>query len=197
MSSTNPVIETDGEATNAAIRRAVAPHLGRRGPWRWSPIEISSTSIRDFCTAVEDANPCYWDESRATASRFGRLIAPPQALLSFCMKPSWEPDYLSSKSDLSADSDPEDSIRDVLASFGYRTATAVRRKEIYLTPFGPGDGRIRQAVTCTDVGPIKQTKVGPGVFVSTVIDYRVERDDVAVAQAELVILRYAGGGSAE
>lgn len=202
MASPTPSVDVDRTRTDAAvdeqIRLVVEPHLHCRGPWRWSPIEISTTSIRDFCAAVEDANPCYWDDAQAKAFRFGRLIAPPQSLLSLCMKPSWEPPYLrhdGDPEDPSGESDPEDSIRTALAALGYGTATAVRRTETYLAPFGPGDGRIRQAVTCTAVSPLKRTKVGPGVFVTSTIDYRVERDDVAIARAELVILRYAGGSA--
>lgn len=176
----------------------LAPHIGRLGPWRWSRSEINRAEIWNFCEAVEDANPAYWDEETAKSSRFGRLIAPPQALLSFMMGRSWAPTYVSEREqdELSAQgSDPEDRVRDILAAHGFGTATAVTRREEYLEPFGPGDGRIRQAVRVEEVSPVKRTKVGPGVFVTTTVEYRTEHPDRLVARATLVILRYAGGGS--
>jgi hypothetical protein len=176
----------------------LAPHLGRLGPWRWSRTEINQAEIWNFCEAVEDANPVYWDEATARASRFGRLIAPPQMLLTLMTPRPWAPDYVleQERAERGAQGeDPEDAVRAILAAHGYGTATAVSRTEEYLEPFGPGDGRIRQAVRVEKVSSLKQTAVGPGVFVTTTVDYRTERPDRLVARATLVILRYAGGGT--
>lgn len=176
----------------------LAPYLGRLGPWRWSRTEINRAEIWNFCEAVEDANPLYWDEDAARSSRVGRLIAPPQMLLTLMTPRPWAPGYVLEReqADLAAQGeDPEDAVRSILAAHGYGTATAVSRTEEYLEPFGPGDGRIRQAVRVEEVSPVKKTAVGPGVFVTTTVDYRTERPDRLVARASLVILRYAGGGN--
>lgn len=181
------------------LHAELAPYIGRLGPWRWSRTEINTAEIWNFCEAVEDANPVYWDAQTARTSRFGRLIAPPQSLLSIMMGRPWAPDYVleRERAEFAAQGeDPEDRVRDILAAHGFSTATAVTRKEEYFEPFGPGDGRIRQAVRVESVSPVKQTKVGPGVFVTTAVDYRTEHADLLIARATLVILRYAGGGSA-
>lgn len=191
--------QPDGAAADLdPLFAELAPHIGRLGPWRWSRNEINVAEIWNFCEAVEDANPVYWDEQTAGASRFGRLIAPPQALLSFMMGRSWAPEYVRRREADQIEAqgaDPEDRVREILAAHGFATATAVTRKEEYFEPFGPGDGRIRQAVRVEEVSPVKETKVGPGVFVTTTVDYRTEHPDRLVARATLVILRYAGGGS--
>lgn len=173
----------------------LAPHIGRLGPWRWSRSEVNHAEIWNFCEAVEDGNPVYWDEPTATSSRFGRLIAPPQMLLSFMMGRSWAPEFIRKRERAELDAqgaDPEECVREILASHRFTTATAVTRREEYFEPFGPGDGRIRQAVEVLDVSAVKQTKVGPGVFVKTAVHYRAERGDRLVARATLTILRYDG-----
>lgn len=194
----DPVAAEAADGPSDDLTRELAPYIGRSGPWRWSRTAINQAEIWNFCEAVEDSNPVYWDEETAKASRFGRLIAPPQALLSFMMGRSWAPAYVREREheDLTAQgSDPEDRVRDILTSHGFGTATAVTRKEEYLEPFGPGDGRIRQAVRVVDVSPVKQTKVGPGLFVTTTVDYRTEYPDRLVARATLVVLRYDGRGA--
>jgi hypothetical protein len=61
------------------LQRELARFLGWLGPWRWSRSPVNLPEIWNFCEAVEDPNPVYWDEVAARASRFGRLISPPIA----------------------------------------------------------------------------------------------------------------------
>jgi uncharacterized protein len=182
--------------TATTLERELAPHIGPLGPWRWSRTEINHAEIWNFCEAVRDENPVYWDDNFAAASRFGRLIAPPQALLAFTHPRPWRPEYLPPPTEPGVP-DPEDEIRTILARHGYATATAVSREEEYLEPFGPGDGRIGKAVRCVGVSPVKKTKVGRGVFVTTVAEFRVEAHERRVARATTVILRYAAAGPPE
>jgi uncharacterized protein len=188
---------TSSAMREEVLQRELAPYLGWLGPWRWSRSPVNLPEIRNFCEAVEDPNPVYWDEEAARASRFGRLISPPNALLSFMVGRSWAPRYVVDReleAAVAQGEDPEDQVRAVLASHGYSTATAVTRREEYFEPFGPGDGRIRQAVLVESVSPVKATRVGAGVFVTTIAEYRTELSDAHIGRATQVILRYDGTG---
>ncbi|MBM2825343.1 MAG: hypothetical protein HW402_1007 [Dehalococcoidales bacterium] len=39
--------------------------------------EVEKGAIKKFADAVDDRNPCYWDEEYARKSRHGSIIAPP------------------------------------------------------------------------------------------------------------------------
>ena len=167
--------------------------FGRLGPWKWSRTEIEFGAVWNFCEAVEDANPVYWDEETAAASRFGRRIAPPHALMTLNMGHWWAPDYVKEAERRQVEGqgdDPQQHVMQILAKYGFGTATNVTREEEYLKPFGPGDGRIRQASRYVDLSPIKQTKVGEGVFITSEIDFRTEHADRLIARARNVLLMY-------
>jgi len=178
---------------DSQLRAEIEPYFNRLGPWKWSRTEIETGAIWNFCEAVEDANPIYWDAQTAEASRFGRPLAPPQALMALNMAHWWAPEYVRERDQqkVSDDGDdPQPSVMNILARFGYGTATNVTREEEYLDPFGPGDGRIRQASRYVHLSPVKQTKVGEGVFITTEIDYRTEHRDRVIARARNVLLMY-------
>jgi len=177
------------------LERRLAEYVGRPAARVWSPWPLEASSIRQFCGAVEDANPMYWDEALAAASRFGRLIAPPHALMSLAIDAWWLPaDQQAELDRVKAESD-EAKARAVLAEFGMRTVTVVEREEEYFAPFGPGDGRIGRERRVTAISPVKRTKVGTGVFFTYEIDYFTERADTLVARARNVTLIYEGGAA--
>ena len=175
------------------LHEEVRPHLDRFGPWRWSRAEINLPMIWNFCEAVEDANPAYWDRKTATATRFGRLIAPPQMIMTMSGGHWWAPDYVHERERTAMKveaEDPPGEVAKLVEQHGFTTATMVTRADEYLSPYGPGDGHIRQATKVIDVSEVKQTKVGRGVFLNSVIEYRAECDDRPIARANNVLLRY-------
>ncbi len=184
------------EDVNAQLQQRIAPFLGQPGPRRWSPRPLETSAIWNFCEAVEDANPVYWDDEIAEASRFGRRIAPPQGLMAFSMGSWWLPEFLAVRAAQEQEAvGPGPSMRagEVVRDFGFVTATNVTRDEEYLSPYGPGDGRIGSSDTLVDVSPVKQTKVGRGVFITTSIDYVAEKDERLIARAKNVLLMYDSG----
>ena len=88
---------TEGAYPVASVTDAVQPFLHRRGPVSFTRDSINETAIRYFCEVVEDGNPAYWDGDFAAKSRFGRLIAPPQALMSMTFPAWWTPGYIQKK----------------------------------------------------------------------------------------------------
>ena len=122
-------------------------------------------------------------------------IAPPQALMALSMGAWWLPPFLKERAeaeDKEAGIAPGAAAHGIVVDFGFGTATNVTREEEYFEPFGPGDGRLGHADTLVDVSPIKQTRVGRGVFLTTDMDYITEKGGVLVARARNVLLMYDG-----
>ncbi|GAA1267511.1 MaoC family dehydratase N-terminal domain-containing protein [Pseudonocardia aurantiaca] len=177
------------------LRDRLEPFLGRDGPLRWSARPIETAAVWNFCEAVEDANPVYWDAEQAIASRFGRMIAPPQALMALNMAAWWLPDFLRERAEQREKElgpSPSSLVYDIVRELGFTTATNVTREEEYLEPFGPGDGRMGQTDRLVHVSDVKQTRVGRGVFLTTEIEYITEVDETVVAKARNVLLMYDG-----
>lgn len=177
------------------LQERIKPFLGKTGPTRWSARPIERSAIWNFCEAVEDANPVYWDEEEAAKSRFGRLIAPPQALMALNMQPWWLPPFLrerAAEQEAALGPSPSSLAFEIVREFGFVTATNVTREEEYLQPFGPGDGRIGQRDRLVSVSPIKKTRVGPGVFLTTEIEFLIEATNEPIARAKNVLLLYDG-----
>lgn len=179
------------------LQDKVAPFIGKYAPRVWSAYPIEETAIRQFCGAVEDSNPVYWHAEIAKTSRFGRLIAPPQGLMSFNIDAWWLPEYLRGEVEQVRESTPETKIREILASYGFTTITVVEREEEYIQPFGPDDGRMGRDRRVTAVSPVKRTKVGPGVFMTYEIEYHTQHNERLVATAKNVTLLYDGAGGAQ
>ena len=66
---------------------------------------------------------------------------------------------------------------------------------VYEHRFGPGAVRIGQRDRLVGVSPVKKTRVGPGVFMTTEIDYVTESRGETVARARNVLLMYDGSGA--
>jgi hypothetical protein len=174
------------------LEERLQPFINRTAARVWSAWPLESSAVRAYCSAVEDANPVYWNADVAERSRFGRLIAPPHALMSLNIDAWWLPADLQAEVDRQRAESPEMQARAVLAEYGLRTVTVVEREEEYLEPFGPGDGRMGRDRRVTSVSPVKTTKVGRGVFLTYEIEYFTERTEQLVARARNVTLIYNG-----
>lgn len=187
------------DEASTALHARLSPWIGVTGPRRMSARTIEKSAIWNFLEAVEDGNPVYWDEAAAKSSRFGRLIAPPQAIFALTMPAFWLPDWMTQRqaaNEAAAPPCPLRAARAILAEHGFAAVMVVNREEEYLAPFGPGDGHVIIEERIVSVSPVKQTKVGRGVFYTFEIDYRTERDDRLVARASSVFLLHDGTGAA-
>jgi acyl dehydratase len=190
-------VTVESKAPGATLQEAAQPYLNRWGPYRITRDEITETAIRRFCEVAEDGNPVYWDRDFAEKSRFGRVIAPPQSLFSMTFGAWWTPGYLQEKTlaDAAALNPPgtEPDAGGVMAlcdQFGYRVNTVAGQEVEYIAPFGPGDGRLKMRSMTTGVSEEKTVRVGKGVFVTTVTEYRTEVGDRLVGRSTMVLLRY-------
>lgn len=183
------------EATS--LQEAAKPYLNKWGPYRLTRDELNQTAIWRYCEVAEDPNPMYWDREFAEKSRFGRLIAPPQSVFSMTFAPWWSPEYVTKANaeDASKMNGPETlegatNANTLVRDYGYTVATVVNQEAEYLAPFGPGDGRLKVRGMTLDVSAEKQTRVGRGVFITSVSEYRTEKDDRLVARSQLTLLMY-------
>jgi acyl dehydratase len=179
------------------LQEMVKPYLNQWGPYRLTRDEVSETAIWRFCEVTEDANPVYWDKAFAKTTRFGRLIAPPQSIFSMTFAPWWTPDYLSrqmaddaAKLNPGAAAPAGPNAHQLSDQQGYTVATVVGQEVEYVAPFGPGDGRLKMRSMTTDVSAEKQTRPGKGIFITSVTEYRTERDDRLVAKSTMILLKY-------
>jgi acyl dehydratase len=180
-----------------AARREAEPFLNKWGRYRLTRDPITESDVRRFCEMVEDGNPAYWDEEFARASRFGRLISPPQSLFAMTFGAWWTPAHVEASlaeemAALNQDTDAIDAgaIYAICDRFGYVVNTVAGQETEYLAPFGPGDGRIKIRSMTLDVSPEKTVRVGKGVFITSVTEYRTERADELIGRSRLVLLRY-------
>lgn len=187
----------EAEAPAVSFQEAVRPHLNQWGPYRITRDEVTETAIRRYCEVAEDGNPVYWDAEFAKSSRFGRIIAPPQSLFSMTFAPWWTPDYLQRKTAQdaaalnAADSTAEQSpIHALSDQYGYTVNTVAGQEVEYLAPFGPGDGRLKMRSMTTNVSEEKTVRVGKGVFITSVTEYRTEVGDRLIGRSTMVLLKY-------
>ncbi len=180
-----------------AARREAEPFLNKWGPYRLTRDPITETGVRRFCEVAEDGNPVYWDEEFAKASRFGRLISPPQSLFAMTFGGWWTPGHVEASlaaqtAALNQDAEAVDSgaIFAICERFGYVVNTVAGQETEYIAPFGPGDGRIKMRSMTVDVSPEKTVRVGKGIFITSITEYRTERADELIGRSRLVLLRY-------
>lgn len=184
-------------ALSTDFQEAVKPHLNKWGPYRITRDEVTQTAIRRFCEVAEDGNPVYWDEDFAKTTRFGRLIAPPQSLFSMTFGAWWTPDFIQEKTakdtaELNGGVAPGDQggVHAICDQYGYTVNTVAGQEVEYLAPFGPGDGRLKMRSMTTGVTDEKNVRVGKGVFITTVTEYRTEVGDRLIGRSTMVLLRY-------
>src|SRR5438552_2742490 len=82
---------------NTAVRDEAQKWFNKPGPVTHTRYEVTVPAIWNFLEAVEDGNPVYWDEETAKKSRFGRIIAPPQMLMTAGMGNWWSPPFVQEK----------------------------------------------------------------------------------------------------
>ncbi len=171
------------------------PLLNVWGPYRLTRDPITETAIQRFCEVAQDGNPVYWDAEYARTTRFGRIIAPPQALFALTFGAWWTPDHVQERLNdetraLNADIAAVHTVHAVCDEFGYTVNTVASQEVEYLAPFGPGDGRIKMRSKTTNVTGEKSVRVGKGVFITSITEYRTEVGDRPIGRSTLVLLRY-------
>lgn len=153
--------------------------IGTKSEVMYAPAEVSRGTIRLYASALEDANPNYWDEEYAR-QRWGAVIAPAAMLQWWLVPLDWQPD-----------SPPNDTrLRWRIPLPGDATLDTEMEYEFF-KPVKVGD-RLSAQEEVISISPEKNTKVGPGHWVTILQTFR-NQDDELVGSLKVTFLRYKTG----
>jgi hypothetical protein len=161
---------------------------GRRAtPVRVADDPVSQPVIRHWCHALGDGNPVYTDPEAAAASVHGEIVAPPTMLA------CWTHHDRRFQPTLTEEHN-EERLLEVLAEAGFSAVLGVSCEQIYERYPRLGD-RLTHDAVIESVSPRKQTKMGPGHFVTTKITFTNQHGEF-IGASRLTVLRYrpAAGG---
>lgn len=131
-------------------------------------IAVERVLIENFCTAVEDGNPLYWDADCAAAA-VGTIIAPPAMLSAWTRPHEWSP---TGGTMARRPLELHFRLKDTL---GLPKAVVVDSEVCYYEPVRPGD-RVRAEQVLDEVGPLQENRLGHGrKWTISIFYYRAER----------------------
>ncbi len=175
----------------AAIARLVGKPVGSGGP-SIAPDPVNQPMIRHWAAAFEDWNPAYTDPEFAAASRHGEIVAPPLMLQTWTMatpKITGMAERGGSPVDLEGESPL--TVFDAAGFVGTLAANSEFEIERYLHL-----GEVISAITVIEsISDEKQTRLGPGHFVTWATTYLDEAGEV-VGRQRFRILKFKPEGFA-
>jgi len=177
-----------GEPLEEELAAMVGKPVGSREV-ATAPDPVNQPMIRHWAAAFEDWNPVYTDEAQASASRFGGIVAPPLMLQTWTMA---TPRITGIAERGGSPVETEDGgPLGILDAAGYRGTLATNSEfEIvrYLRL-----GEVVSANTVIDaISEEKQTRLGPGRFVTWVTTYRTGDGEV-IGRQTFRILKFKTG----
>ena len=150
--------------------------IGRSLDTAFGDVEVNVPMIQYYCSAMQDANPGYWDREFADAE-FGGPIAPPGMLQTWIIPLQWRPEGSRTVSAMAVRVPlPGDKPINVSTEFEY--FKHVRAGDI-----------LNVTDRLLDISKEKTTKIGTGHFVTTRAEYRNQRGEL-VATNTNVFFRY-------
>jgi hypothetical protein len=165
----NAMTETSFTVALGTYAQALAL-VGTRGPHVIADVRIDAGMVRGFCGMVEDANPAYW--------RTESPVAPPATLLSWLLPLPWSPDGPTSMQTFP-----------VTVPLPGSQVINVEHTAAYVRPLTFGLLLAMQE-ELVSVSPAKQTSLGEGHFVRTLMRCTCADTGIAIATIDNVALRY-------
>lgn len=143
--------------------------IGRPGEPRIGEIDVNAAMIRQFVSAIRDPNPDYWGEPPSV---------PPAMLTTWVTPQNWRPDRTTGPAAalLVAVPMPGDSMINISSEFEF------------FEPLRLGD-RVSVVEEVEAISDEKETRVGPGHFLTMVARYRRQTGELVALQRN-VILRF-------
>jgi hypothetical protein len=168
--------DTHDEVNALAAMRAL---IGRpMGPPSVAPDPVNQPMVRHWAAALEDHNPVYTDPAFAAASRFGGIVAPPLMLQTWTM-PTAKISGIAERG--GAPTEGAQNPLTPLDEAGF-IATLATNSEFEIVRYL----RLGEVVTSTmvmeSISDRKQTRLGPGHFITWVTTFRDEQGAVVGRQ---------------
>jgi len=163
------------EKALAAMRALIGKPIGSPSV---APDPVNQPMIRHWATALEDHNPLYTDPEFAASSRFGGIVAPPLMLQTWTM-PTAKISGIAERGGA-----PTEGAQNPLTPFdeaGF-IATLATNSEFEVVRYLRLGEVITSTMVIESVSELKQTRLGPGHFITWVTTYRDERGEVVGRQ---------------
>lgn len=163
------------EQALAAMRALIGTPIGAPSV---APDPVNQPMIRHWATAMEDHNPVYTDPAFAAASRFGGIVAPPLMLQTWTMATP----KLSGIAERGGS--PVEGARNPLTPLdeaGF-IATLATNSEFEIVRYLRLGEVLTSTMVIESVSDRKQTRIGPGFFITWVTTYRDEQGAVVGRQ---------------
>lgn len=166
----------------AGLRAMVGKPIGAPAV---APDPVNQPMIRHWVAAMEDHNPVYTDAEFAARTRFGGIVAPPMMLQTWTMA---TPQITGIAERGGAPVEFEQNPLAPLDEAGLIATLATNSEfEIYRY-LKPGD-HITSVMVIESVSERKQTRLGPGYFITWVTTYH-DQDGEAVGRQMFRILKF-------
>jgi len=162
------------------------------GPGNEAPDPVNLPMIRHWVAAFDDHNPAYLDASAAAATRWGDVVAPPMMLQTWTMATPVI-DGIRERGGAAAPSTGASAFT-VLEEAGF-TGTLAVDSEFEIERYLRLGERVSSSSAVESISGEKQTRLGPGHFLTWVTTYRDEQGD-EVGRQRFRILKFQPGGGA-
>lgn len=163
------------EKALAAMRALIGKTIGSPAV---APDPVNQPMIRHMAAALEDHNPVYTDAAFAAASRFGGIVAPPLMLQTWTM-PTPKISGIAERG-----GSPVEGSANPLAGLdeaGFIATLATNSEFEILRYLRLGDV-ITSTMVIESVSDLKQTRIGPGHFITWVTTFRDQAGDIVGRQ---------------
>jgi hypothetical protein len=164
----------DGSAL-AAMRALIGQPMGAPSV---APDPVNQPMIRHWAAALEDHNPVYTEAAFAAASRFGGIVSPPLMLQTWTM-PTAKITGIAERGGA-----PTEGIHNPLTPLdeaGF-IATLATNSEFEIVRYLRLGEVITSTMVLESISEKKQTRLGPGHFITWVTTFRDEQDAIVGRQ---------------
>jgi acyl dehydratase len=172
------------EQLDALIGRPVGSRPDAPGP---DPVNLPM--IRHWAAAFEDADPVYVDAEAGAASRFGQIVAPPLMLQTWTMATPVITG-IAERGGSPVEAEGASPLA-ILDEAGF-VATLASNSEFEFERYLHVGDEVSASSVIEDISEEKQTRLGPGYFVTWVTTYRDGAGDV-VGRQRFRILKFKAG----
>lgn len=159
----------------ATLRATIGRPIGKPSV---APDPVNQPMIRHWAAAMEDHNPVYTDPAFAASSRFGGIVAPPMMLQTWTMA---TPKITGIAERGGAPVDFTDNPLAGLDEAGF-IATLATNSEFEVVRYLRLGDELVSTMEIESVSERKQTRIGPGYFITWVTTYRDAQGEVVGRQ---------------